>query len=38
MDKDTLLRDIRAGQASLEAALERLDDEALLAPAPGLPD
>jgi len=35
MDKDTLLRDIRATHAPIEAAAA-LDDEALLGPAPGL--
>lgn len=37
MDKATLLRDIRAGHEPIEAAVAALDDEALLAPAPGMP-
>ena len=36
MDKNTLLRDIRAGHASIATALAALDDEALLDPAPGM--
>jgi hypothetical protein len=34
MDKDTLLRDIRAGHAPIEAATATLSDADLLAPAP----
>lgn len=36
MDKDTLLHDIRTGHATIESALDALDDEALLDPAPGM--
>ena len=36
MDKNALLRDIRAGHASIANALAALDDEALLDPAPGM--
>jgi hypothetical protein len=36
MDKDALLRDIRAGHAPIANALAALDDEALLGPAPGM--
>jgi hypothetical protein len=37
MDRDTLLDRIRTGHAEIEAAVAALDDEALLAPAPGMP-
>jgi hypothetical protein len=36
MDRDTLLRDIRAGHAPIEAAAAALSDADLLAPAPGM--
>ena len=36
MDKDTLLREIRETHAFIEAAAAEMDDDALLAPAPGM--
>jgi hypothetical protein len=36
MDKDALLRDIRAGHAAIVNAISALGDEALLDPAPGM--